>query len=175
MKTKSEILEEINKLSMQITELAKTYGESPEEIHEIPCPQWPRVGSKYFFIDEEGAFGIEQWTNDSCDQRRKEFGNVFLTLKEAKKEAAYLTFERAVRAKAKELNGDWVTDRINKNFSQIELNGAATKSAVYSRDKNDCYLPIIRGSECETREKAQVLLSHFGAEKFLAYATGGEL
>lgn len=188
MKSTEEIRSEILKLSQQlvsngtdtlrvlsqICELRSQLADSFMQI-QLPEPkkEWPQVGDEYESINHLGSISTSDWEDNSIDNERKAFGNVFRP-GTAAKELSYLQFERDVRAYAQELNDGWVADWSDETQTKWVVKFTNNGALVIDRYENT-YVVMIRGSECRSREAAQALLDKFGAEKFLAYATGGVL
>lgn len=166
MKTKAEI-------QAEIIELVKQLIDAPESIPAPEKEEWPKYKDLYWHINHRGRVESWGWNNDAVDNDLKDFGNIFKTKEAAIKELAYLKFERAVRAKAKELNDGWVADW--KDMSQNKWEIIFGEYGVVIDCMCKSVFNIVRGSECKSSEAAQALLDHFGADKFLAYATGGEM
>ena len=175
MKTKSDLQKEIDMLSVSMVEgmqkLATLKAEqmsAPDEAKK----EWPQLGDDYEYIDNYGALLVDRVTSlYGVDMDRLAWGNMFKP-KTGAKELAYLKFERAVRAKAAEMNDGWVADWKDAEQSKFVIRYAGR---IEAGDQGTLYTSLVRGSECRSKEAAQTLLDHFGADKFLAYATGGEL
>lgn len=135
--------------------------------------EWPQNGNEYWYINSNQETRRSVWVGCKGDLELKTCSNLFHTEEEAQKEAAFLTFERAVRAKAAELNEGWVADW--KDGGQAKWQIAHESRMILVDHWFGKTINTVRGSECKSREAAQALLDHFGADKFLAYATGGEL
>jgi len=178
MKTKADLQKEIDALAdvagdikNQLARLQNDLRNISEKAEEKP---WPQTGDLFEFIAANGEIVPSIWDGGNYDNEIKDFYNIFKP-GTAAKELAYLKFERAVRAKAKELNGDWVADWSDATQCKYIIEIQPHSVDVGVEDYLEVYSTIIRGMECKSEEAAQALLDHFGAEKFLAYATGGEL
>lgn len=170
MKTKADLQKEIAEISYQLLALSCKLASAPDEVKT----EWPKRGDRYSLIADDGSVSCEcVITNNGVDQRRLEFGNVFKTVEAAEKEAAYLKFERSVRAKAAELNEGWVADWGNTEQWKYAINYSGSKLSIDSWCET--IITLIRGAECKDLQIAKALLNHFGADKFLSYATGGDL
>jgi hypothetical protein len=125
----------------------------------------PVKGQKYWSIEGEGDISSSTYHSDSIDERYLAFGNVFLTKKEAIKERDYFQFERGVRRKAKELNGDWVPDWNDSKQEKFYINVQVVSCLTFP-------MSPIRGAYFKSYELAKEALNYFGAEKFINYAKG---
>ena len=135
---------------------------------------WPKEWGDYFFINDRGKSDCSQWrTLNHVDYSRKSFHNIFKTSDEAERERSYLQFERDVRAKAAELNDGWVADYSDKTQTKFWLMNGGYFVFIQESFKHSA--PIVRGSECKSREAVQALNDQFGEDKFLAYAAGKDL
>ncbi len=55
---------------------------------EVPKEEWkPKVDGEYCFINDVGSIDSSDWKEDSIDQKRMNFGNVFRTQEDAQKAA----------------------------------------------------------------------------------------
>lgn len=190
MKSKEQLKEEIDHLCDQIklpgvdpwlvfSDIFKLksdlmYFDSADPIKSEAKKEWPQVGDIYFTINTSSKIKYCEWSGAWWEREIKEFHNIFKTAEEAAKELSCLQFERAVRAKAKELNNGWVADW-TKSFSSEKYQIVYESSHILINYWYESNYSLIRGSECKDYETAEKLLGHFGKDKFYAYATGGDL
>ncbi len=175
IKTRADYMKELRVLAEDFAikqgELIKLHNAAPEKAEEKP---WPQKGDVVWGLTGYGEIRRDVWRGSESDLARKAFHNFFRTEAEAIQARNYQQFEGDVRAKAKELNGGWVADWSDSTKSKYVIEH-------YSRDryaiehKTISNREIVRGSSCKSEQAAQALLDHFGADKFLAYATGGDL
>lgn len=74
---------------MNLKELQAKYEELGLEIEKLKSAEdnsWPKTDDWYWLLDDCGEVIESRWDNDSVDQNRKSFGNVFRTKVYAQKQ-----------------------------------------------------------------------------------------
>ena len=126
---KEEILQEINKMKENITNLEKQVELYSKQEKENKV--WiPKIKEKYWAINNDGAISQFDWVDDNVDNFKKSIGWVFKTEEEAERKL----FELQLENKLKEF-------AINNNEKEIDWNNADNKYYIYY-DYIDKYLQI---------------------------------
>lgn len=142
----------------------KMNGKEPNKKQDVKVKK-PEDGQEYFFINSHGWVECDTWRDTAVDNKRWEFGNVFLIREKALFDVEKRKVEVELERYAKEHNDEKTTDNCH-----VVMN-TGTKEI----DISSYWVLQVAGATCfSNREIANDAIEAVGKERILKYIFGVE-